>query len=41
VSGDELADSMDVTRSTVHQHLRAAQRKLVAAFYEERDVPPD
>ncbi len=29
VSGDELADAMDVSRSTFHQHLRAAQRKLV------------
>ncbi|SNZ15845.1 PAS domain S-box-containing protein [Natronoarchaeum philippinense] len=37
ISGDELAESMDITRSTFHQHLRAAERKLVAAFYEERD----
>jgi len=33
-SGDELAESMDISRSTFHQHLRAAQRKLVAEFYE-------
>lgn len=34
VDGDELADSMDITRATFHQHLRASQRKLVTAFYE-------
>jgi PAS domain S-box-containing protein len=33
-SGDELAESMDISRSTFHQHLRAAQRKLVEEFYE-------
>ena len=31
-SGEELADSMDVSRSTFHQHLRAAQRKIVGEF---------
>jgi PAS domain S-box-containing protein len=36
VTGDELADSMGITRSTFHQHLLAAQRKLLAAFFEER-----
>ena len=38
VSGDELAESMGVSRSTFHQHLRAAERKLVGAFLEEADV---
>lgn len=33
-SGDELAESFGVARSTFHQHLRAALRKLVAAFDE-------
>ena len=33
-SGDEIADSMGVSRSTFHQHLRAAQRKIVAAVLE-------
>ena len=33
-SGDELAESMGISRSTFHQHLRAAQRKLVEEFYE-------
>ena len=34
VTGDDLAESMDVGRSTFHQHLRAAERKLLAAFFE-------
>jgi PAS domain S-box-containing protein len=34
VDGDELAATMDITRATFHQHLRASQRKLVTAFYE-------
>ncbi|WP_049985098.1 PAS domain S-box protein [Halobellus rufus] len=33
-SGDEIAESMGVCRSTFHQHLRAAQRKLAAAVLE-------
>ena len=34
VSGDELAEAMDITRPTFHQHLRAAERKLVDALFE-------
>jgi PAS domain S-box-containing protein len=34
VSGEELAETMGISRSTFHQHLRAAQRKLVASVYE-------
>jgi PAS domain S-box-containing protein len=33
-SGDELAEAMGISRSTFHQHLRAAERKLVAQFFE-------
>jgi PAS domain S-box-containing protein len=33
ISGDELAEAMDVSRSTFHQHLRAAERKLVSRFF--------
>ena len=33
VSGEELADSMGVSRSTFHQHLRAAQRKLLEELF--------
>ncbi|MEA5388218.1 bacterio-opsin activator domain-containing protein [Haloarculaceae archaeon H-GB11] len=35
ISGEELADSMDVSPATYHQHLRAAERKLVDSFFEE------
>ncbi|MFC7069051.1 PAS domain-containing protein [Halobaculum lipolyticum] len=33
-SGEEVATAMGVSRSTFHQHLRAAQKKLAAAFLE-------
>jgi hypothetical protein len=29
-----LAESMGIVPSTFHQHLRAAQRKLLEAFFE-------
>ena len=32
-SGDDLADSMGISRATFHQHLRAAERKLMAEFF--------
>jgi PAS domain S-box-containing protein len=35
VTGDDLADSMGVTRATFHQHLVAAQRKLLDEFFEQ------
>ncbi|WP_254524598.1 bacterio-opsin activator domain-containing protein [Natrinema caseinilyticum] len=34
VSGEELAESMDISRSTFHQHLRTAQRKLLDELFE-------
>jgi hypothetical protein len=34
VDGDQLAESMGIVPSTFHQHLRAAQRKLLEAFFE-------
>jgi PAS domain S-box-containing protein len=34
-SGEELAASMDITPSTYHQHLRTAERKVLAALFEE------
>jgi PAS domain S-box-containing protein len=37
VTGDDLADSMDITRATFHQHLRAAERKLVSSFFDDPD----
>ncbi|MFB6142160.1 MAG: helix-turn-helix domain-containing protein, partial [Halorientalis sp.] len=33
-NGDDLAEAMGVTRSTFHQHLRVAQRKLLAEFFD-------
>lgn len=35
VSGEELAESMDISPSTYHQHLRAAERKVLATLFEE------
>lgn len=34
VSGEELAESMGISRSTFHQHLRTAQRKVYAELFE-------
>jgi PAS domain S-box-containing protein len=33
-TGDDLAEAMDVCRSTFHEHLRAAQRKLIGAILD-------
>jgi hypothetical protein len=34
VSGDELADQFDISRSTLHQHLRTAERKLLGTILD-------
>ncbi len=34
VSGDELAESMDISRPTFHQHLRAAERKVFTELFD-------
>ncbi|MXV61989.1 GAF domain-containing protein [Natronorubrum sp. JWXQ-INN-674] len=34
VSGDDLAESMDISRSTFHQHLRTAERKLLDELFD-------
>ncbi|MES3161700.1 MAG: bacterio-opsin activator domain-containing protein [Halorubrum sp.] len=34
VDGSEIADRMGITRQTFHQHLRAAERKLVEAYVD-------
>ncbi|MBX0295203.1 bacterio-opsin activator domain-containing protein [Haloarcula nitratireducens] len=34
ISGEELAESMDICPSTFHQHLRAGERKLLEAVFE-------
>lgn len=36
VDGREIAATMDITRQTFHQHLRAAERKLVATYLDAR-----
>ncbi len=36
VDGSEIAEQMDITRQTFHQHLRAAERKLVEAYVDPR-----
>lgn len=38
ISGDEIAASMGISRSTFHQHLRAGERKLLREFFE-RGIP--
>jgi PAS domain S-box-containing protein len=35
ISGEDLADSMDISPSTYHQHLRTAERKVLAALFDE------
>jgi predicted DNA binding protein len=35
VSGDELAETMGIARSTFHQHLRAAERKLIGKLFDQ------
>jgi len=34
VTGEELAESMGITRATFHQHLRAAERKVLATLFD-------
>jgi PAS domain S-box-containing protein len=41
VSGDELADSLGISRATFHQHLRVAQRKLVDTVFERQQLSVD
>ena len=40
VSGESIADSMGITRSTFHQHLRAAQSKIMGELFEETEPTP-
>jgi PAS domain S-box-containing protein len=41
VTGDVLAESMGIGRATYHQHLRAAERKLVEAFFGQASLPSE
>lgn len=36
-TGEEIAEAMDVSPPTMHQHLRKAQGKLLAEFFDGRD----
>lgn len=35
-TAEEVAAELGIASSTLHQHLRAAEGKLVAAFFEDR-----
>ncbi|GAB3667571.1 bacterio-opsin activator domain-containing protein [Halopiger thermotolerans] len=37
-TGEELAQSMDVSRPTFHEHLRTAEAKLCRAFFDDADA---
>jgi predicted DNA binding protein len=34
-TAEEIADALDIASSTLHQHLRAAENKLISAFLSE------
>ncbi|TKX83355.1 HTH domain-containing protein, partial [Halorubrum sp. SS5] len=34
INGADLADRFDVSSSTLHQHLRAAESKIIRGFFE-------
>jgi hypothetical protein len=40
-TAEELADSMDVSSPTLHNHLRRAQQRLLTALFEGERRPPD
>jgi hypothetical protein len=37
-TAEELAESMEVSSPTLHNHLRRAQQKLLSAFFDERET---
>ena len=37
-SGEEIAESMDVTAATFHEHLRAAQHKLITTILDDAET---
>jgi HTH-type transcriptional regulator, bacterioopsin transcriptional activator and related proteins len=37
-TGEEVADSLEVSAPTFHQHLRASERKIMAALFEEGET---
>ncbi|WP_396613423.1 bacterio-opsin activator domain-containing protein (plasmid) [Haloferax sp. S1W] len=38
-TAEDLADSLDVSSPTLHQHLRTAQQKLLHSFFDDLDTP--
>jgi predicted DNA binding protein len=39
-TAEELADSLDVSSPTLHNHLRKAQQKVLTAFFDDRPAEP-
>lgn len=37
-TGQELAETMDVSPSTFHQHLRTGEQKLLGTFFDDREL---
>ncbi|ELZ84801.1 bacterio-opsin activator-like protein [Haloferax elongans ATCC BAA-1513] len=40
-TAEDLADSLDVSSPTLHQHLRTAQQKLLHSFFDDLDASMD
>jgi hypothetical protein len=40
-TAEEVADTLDISSPTLHNHLRAAQRKLLDAFFDEGEIATD
>ncbi|SEL39538.1 bacterio-opsin activator domain-containing protein [Haloferax larsenii] len=40
-TAEDLADSLDVSSPTLHQHLRTAQQKLLHSFFDDLDTSMD
>ncbi|EMA00811.1 hypothetical protein SAMN05443574_101232 [Haloarcula vallismortis] len=39
-TAEELADSLDISSPTLHNHLRKAQQKVLTAFFDDRPTEP-
>ncbi|POG56237.1 bacterio-opsin activator domain-containing protein [Haloferax marisrubri] len=37
-TAEDIADSIDISSPTLHQHLRTAQQKLMTAFFDDEDT---
>jgi PAS domain S-box-containing protein len=38
ITGDKIADSLDIAGPTFHEHIRASQRKLLESYYESASI---